>query len=64
MLKVEDIVLLHNTVLDKQLSKKLDNHWLASYLIKEAWLDLGTYLLSELDGAKLNGVYDGNSLKK
>ena len=64
VLKVGDMDLLHNTVLDKQWSKKLDNHWLGSYLIKEAQLDLGTYLLSELDGAKLNGVYAGNRLKK
>ena len=64
MLKVGDMDLLHNTVLDKQWSKKLDNHRLGSYLIKEAQLDLGTYLFSELDGAKLNGVYAGNRLKK
>ena len=60
MLKVEDMVLLCNTVLDKQWSKKLDNHLLGLYLIKEAQLDLGMYLLSELDAAKLNGVYAGN----
>ena len=64
MLKVGDMVLLRNTVIDKQWSKKLDNHLLGSYLIKEARLDLGTYRLSELDGAKLNGVYAGDRLKK
>ena len=42
VLKVVDMVLLHNTVLDKQWSKKLYNHWLGAYLIKEARLDLGT----------------------
>ena len=56
VLKVGDLVLLHNTVLDKQWSKKLDNCWLGPYLIREARLDLGTYLLSELDGTKLNEV--------
>ena len=45
-------------------AKKLDNPWLGPYLIKEARLDLGTYLLSELDGAKLNGVYAGDRLKR
>ena len=27
-------------------------------------MDLGNYLLSELDGTKLNGVYVGDRLKK
>ena len=35
VLKVVDLVLLHNTVLDKQWSRKLDNHWLGPYLIRE-----------------------------
>ena len=64
VLKVGDMVLLHNTVLDKEWSKKLDNRWLGPYLIREARLDVGTYLLSELDGAKLNGVYAGDRLKR
>ena len=58
------MVLLHNTVVEKQWSKKLDNRWLGPYLIREARLDLGTYLLSELDGTKLNGVYAGDRLKR
>ena len=29
-----------------------------------ARLDLGTYLLDELDGTELNGVYAGDRLKK
>ena len=64
VLKVGEMVLLHNTALDKQWSKKLDNCWLGSYWISKAQLDLGTYLLSELDGAKLNGVYAGDRLKQ
>ena len=64
ILKVGDLVLLHNTVLNKQWSKKLDNRWLGPYLIKEVWLDLGTYLWSELDGTGLNGVYAQYRLKK
>ena len=34
------------------------------YLIWVARLDLGTYLLDELDGTELSGVYAGNRLKK
>ena len=35
----------------------LDNRWLGSYLIREAQLELGTYLFSQFDKAQLNGVY-------
>ena len=34
------------------------------YLIWVARLDLGTYLLDELDGTELSGVYAGDRLKK
>ena len=64
VLKVGDMVLLHNTVLGKQWSRKLDNHWMGPYLIRVARLDLGTYLLDELDGTELSGVYAGDRLKK
>ena len=64
VLKVGDMVLLHNTVLDKQWSIKLDNRWMGPYLIRVARLDLGTYLLDELDGTELSGVYAGDRLKK
>ena len=64
MLKVRDMVLLHNTVLDKQWSSKLDNRWVGPYLIRVARLDLGTYLLDKLDGTELSGVYTGDRLKK
>ena len=33
-------------------------------MIREVRLDFGTYLLSELDGTKLNGVYAVDRLKK
>ena len=64
VLKVGDIVLLHNRVLDKQWSGKLDNRWMGQYLIRVARLDLGTYRLDELDGTELSGVYAGDRLKK
>ena len=64
VLKVGDMVLLYNTILDKRWSKKLDNRWLGPYWIRDVRLDLGTYLLSELDRAKLNGVYTGDRLTR
>ena len=63
-LKEGDMVLLHNSVLEKQWSKKLDNHWLGPYIIREAKQDLGTYLLDELDCTRLQGTYAGDRLKK
>ena len=47
VLIVGDMVLLHNTVLEKQWSRKLDNCWMSPYLIRVARLDLSTYLLDE-----------------
>ena len=64
VLKVEDMVLLHNAVLDKQWSRKLDNRWMGPYLIRVARLAFGTYLLDKLDGTELSGVYAGDRLKK
>ena len=58
------MVLLHNTVLDKQWSRKLDNRWMGPYLIRMVRLDLGTYLLDELDRTGLSEVYAGDRLKK
>ena len=64
VLKVGDMVLLHNTVLDKQWFRRLDNRWMGPYVIRLARLDLGTYLVDELDGTELCGVYAGDRLKK
>ena len=58
------MVLLHNTVLDKQWSRKLDNRWMGPYLIRVAHLDFGTYLLDELDGTELSGIYATDRWKK
>ena len=64
ILKVGDRVLIHNTMLDKQLFRKLDNCWMGPYLIQVGCLDLGTYLLDELEGTELNRVYARDRLKK
>ena len=58
------MVLLHNTVLDQQWSRKLDNCLMGPYLIQVARLDLGTYLLDELDRTELSGVYTEDRLHK
>ena len=57
------MVFLHNNILDKQWFEKVDNHQLRSYLIREAQLDLGTYLFRELDEAQFNELYVGDRLK-
>ena len=64
VLIVGDMVLLNNTVLDKQWSRKLDNCWMGPYLIQVPRLDLSTYLLDELGGTELSGVYAGDRLKR
>ena len=44
-LKKGDMVLLYNSRLDKQWSKKLDNRWNGPYLINDLKESRGTYLL-------------------
>ena len=58
-----DLVLLYNSQLDKQWSKKLDNRWLGPYRVKEVREDRGTYRLEELDGAELSQFVPGEWLK-
>jgi len=61
---VGDMVLLYNSSLDKQWSQKLKNRWLGPYRIREIVEDRGTYLLDELDGTKLDGIFAGDRIKK
>ena len=58
-----DIVLLYNSCLDKQWLKKLDNRWNGPYLVVGVKKARGTYLLSELDGTIMDGVFLGEQLK-
>ena len=58
------MVLLNNSRLDKQWSKKLDNRWMGPYTITDMAEDQGTYMLAELDGTALSGVYPGERLKE
>ena len=64
LLKQGDMVLLYNSRLDKQWSKKLDNRWSGPYLINDHKESRGTYLLQELDGTVLEGVFPGERLKR
>src|SRR5258705_7145652 len=64
ILKKGDMVLLYNSRLDKQWSKKLDNRWNGPYLVVEVKETRGTYLLSELDGTAIDGVFPGERLKQ
>ena len=61
---VGDLVLLYNSVLDTQWSQKLSNKWLGPYRIRQIAQDRGTYLLEELDGTKLEGIYAGDRVKR
>jgi transposase InsO family protein len=58
-----DLVLLHDTRLDNQHTDKLADRWGGPYLVKRV-LDGGAYVLTELDGSRLEGSYAGNRLKR
>jgi len=61
---VGDLVLLYNSVLDKQWSQKLSNKWLEPHWIRQIAQDRGTYLLEELDRTKLEGIFAGDRVKR
>ena len=63
-IEVGDLVLLYNSILDKQWSQKLSNKWLAPYRIRQIAQDRGTYLLRELDETKLEGIFAGDRVKR
>ena len=59
-----DMVFLHNTKLEKSYSHKLTFRWLGPFRIAEAFVDKGTYILEELDGACMKGTVAGSRLKR
>ena len=59
-----DMVLLHDTKLEKSYSHKLTFRWLGPFRIAEAFVDKGTYILEELDGARMRGTVAGCRLKR
>jgi len=63
-LGIGDLILLFNSVLKKQWSRKLDNRWLGPYRIRAIKKERGTYLLEELDGRELKLPFPGEMIKK
>ena len=59
-----DMALLHDTKLEKSYSHKLTFRWLGPFRIADAIPEKGTYLLEELDGARMRGIVVGNRLKR
>jgi hypothetical protein len=62
-LVVGDLVLLHNTSIQKSWDKKMDDNWLGPYRVRET-NEMGYYRLAELDGTQLKESFAGNRLKK
>ena len=63
-LALGDIVLLHDTRREKDMSRKLAFKWLGPYQICDLVKDKGTCMLDELDGSWLAGTFAGDRLKK
>ena len=63
-LAANDVVLLHDTRREKDMSHKLAFKWLGPYRICNSVKDKGTYMLEELDGSRLAGTFAGDRLKK
>ena len=42
----------------------MKNRWLGPYRIRKIAEDRGTYLLDELDGTQLDGIFAGDCIKK
>ena len=60
----DDLVLLHDTKLEKSYSHKLTFRWLGPFRIAEVNADKGTYILKELDGSIMKGTVNGSRLKR
>ena len=63
-LAVGQVVLLHDTRREKDMSRKLSFRWLGPYRITDAVNEKGTYMLEELNGSRLAGTFAGDRLKK
>jgi len=61
--RIGDLVMLHNSSIEKSRNKKLDIRWLGPYRIREV-KDNGFYVLAELDGAELRDSVAGNRLPR
>ena len=63
LIHTNNLVLLYDTKLDNQHTDKLADRWGGPYKVLKI-LGGGTYVLAELDGARLDGTFAGNRLKK
>lgn len=63
-LAMRQVVLLHDTRREKNMSRKLSFRLLGPYRICDAVKEKGTYMLEELDGSRLAGTFAGDRLKK
>ncbi len=61
--KAGDIVLLHDTILDANMSVKLYYKWIGPYRIRTVTPGRGIYTLEELDGTIRTGTISGNRIK-
>ncbi|GBG59210.1 hypothetical protein CBR_g32226 [Chara braunii] len=62
-LKVGDVVLLYDSSLEKQWSRKLDKRWLGPYRVARSG-EHGTYQIEELNGTAWKDWVSGSRLKK
>ncbi|OJD10440.1 hypothetical protein ACJ73_09791, partial [Blastomyces percursus] len=62
-LQIGDLVLLHDTKIEKSYSVKLNFRWLGPCRIREANHERGTYRLEELDRSPFRNTTAGNRLK-
>ena len=63
-LAANDVVLLHNTRREKNLSHKLAFKWLDPYQIYNSVKDKDKYMLEELNGLRLACIFADNRLTK
>lgn len=61
LLKLDDVVLLHNTRIEQSHSSKLDPFWIGPYRITKVY-DGGYYKIAELNGAEYKDKVTGNRL--
>ena len=61
-IEVGDLVLVHNTRIQKSWDKKLDDNWFGPYRVREV-TESSYYRLAELDGVELRESVAGNRLK-
>ena len=66
MISAGDLILLHDTRIDRSHLHQLSDRWIEPYKVTDATKkdDSGTYKLAELDGTELEGIFSGDHIKK